>query len=100
WTISLGAEALPALARGNVTIDGSTQPGSPSFPQIILDGYNVNEAAGLSNGITITSDHNTIQGLILVNFYDDEVLISGPNAAANVVAGCYLGPDANGAASV
>ena len=28
------------------------------------------------------------------------VLISGPNAAANLVAGCYLGPDANGAAAV
>ncbi len=92
WTIALGAQALPALARGNVTIDGRTQPGSPSYPQIIMDGYNVNEAAGLSNGITITSDHNSIRGLTLVNFYDDAVLISGPNAAANLVAGCYLGP--------
>ena len=100
WTIVLGVQALPSLARGNVTIDGSTQPGSPSYPQIILDGYNVNEAAGLSNGITITSDHNSILGLTLVNFYDDAVLISGPNAAANLVAGCYLGPDANGAAAV
>jgi len=100
WTIALGAQALPALARGNVTIDGRTQPGSPSYPQIIMDGYNVNEAAGLSNGITITSDHNSIRGLTLVNFYDDAVLISGPNAAANLVAGCYLGPDANGAAAV
>jgi parallel beta-helix repeat protein len=100
WTIVLGAQALPALARGNVTLDGSTQPGSPNYPQIILDGYNVNEAAGLSNGITITSDHNSILGLTLVNFYDDAVLISGPNAAANLVAGCYLGPDANGADAV
>ena len=62
WTIALGAQALPSLTRGKVTIDGSTQPGNPSYPQIILDGYNVNEAAGLSNGITITSDHNSILG--------------------------------------
>ena len=100
WTLTLGAQALPALARGNVTLDGSTQPGTPSYPQIILDGFNVNEAAGLSNGITITSDHNTIRGLTLVNFYDDAILISGPNAAANLIAGCYLGPDADGAVAV
>jgi parallel beta-helix repeat protein len=98
WTISLGTQALPALTRGNVTIDGSTQPGSPGYPQIVLEGFNVNEPSGLNNGITITSDHNSILGLTLVNFYDDAVLISGPNAAANLVAGCYLGPDANGAA--
>ena len=100
WTITLGTQALPALAHGDVTLDGSSQPGSPSYPQIILDGFNVNEAAGLSNGITITSDHNTIRGLTLVNFYDDAVLISGPNAAANLIAGCYLGPDANGVVAV
>jgi parallel beta-helix repeat protein len=99
WTITLGVQALPALARGNVIIDGTTQPGSPGYPQIVLDGFNVNEPTG-SNGITITSDHNSIRGLTLVNFYDDAVLISGPNAAANLVAGCYLGPDADGAAAV
>jgi len=109
WTIAVGAEpppdpnferALPALTRGNVTIDGTTQPGSRSYPQIVLDGFKVFEAAGLSNGITITSAQNIIRGLTLVNFYDDAVLISGPNAAANQVAGCYLGPDADGAAAV
>ncbi len=99
WTFTLGAQALPALVRGNVTIDGTTQPGNPSYPQIILDGYNVTEADGLNNGITITSDHNSVRGLTLWNFYDAAVLISGPNAAANLIAGCYLGPDANGAAA-
>src|SRR5262249_1252407 len=99
WTITLGAQALPALGHGNVTIDGTTQPGSRSYPQIVLDGYNVYEAAGLSNGITITSSHNTIRGLTLMNFYDDAVLLSGPSAAFNQVAGCYLGPSANGAAA-
>jgi parallel beta-helix repeat protein len=108
WTIRIGAEpppdpasgrALPALTRGGVTIDGSTQPGNPSHPQIVLDGYEVVEAGGLSNGITINSSDNTIRGLTLVNFYDDAVLISGPNAALNRIVGCYLGPDANGAAA-
>jgi parallel beta-helix repeat protein len=96
WTFTLGTQALPALTRGNVTLDGSSQLGNPTYPQIILDGFIVNDPAG-NNGITITSDHNTIRGLTLVNFYDDAVLISGANAAANLIVGCYLGPDANGA---
>lgn len=96
WTIAMGAQALPTLTRGNLTIDGTTQPGSASAPQIVLDGYGVYEAAGQSNGFTITSSHNTIRGLTLVNFYDDAVLISGANAANNRVAGCYLGPNALG----
>ncbi|MEO7909422.1 MAG: right-handed parallel beta-helix repeat-containing protein [Roseiflexaceae bacterium] len=100
WTITIGAQALPALAHGNLMLDGSTQPGNPSYPQIILNGFNVNEAEGQSNGITIFSDHNTIRGLTLVNFYDDAILITGPNAAANLIVGCYLGPDANGAVAV
>ncbi|HEX9373917.1 MAG TPA: right-handed parallel beta-helix repeat-containing protein [Roseiflexaceae bacterium] len=96
WTITLGAQALPPLTHGSVTIDGTTQPGAPGHPQIVLDGFNVYEAAGLSNGLTITSSHNTIRGLTLANFYDDAVLIDGPNAAYNQIAGCYLGPDADG----
>jgi hypothetical protein len=104
WTIAVGAEvsdpsyqhALPELTRGRLTIDGTTQPGSRSYPQIVLDGYDVYEAPGLSNGITIASAQNIIRGLTLVNFYDDAVLISGPGAAFNQIAGCYLGPDANG----
>lgn len=108
WTIAVGGEplpdptaerALPALTRGNLTIDGTTQPGTRSYPQIVLDGFNVYEAEGLSNGITIASAQNIIRGLTLVNFYDDAVLISGPGAAFNQVAGCYLGPDANGDAA-
>jgi parallel beta-helix repeat protein len=109
WTIAVGAEpppdptaerALPALTRGNITIDGTTQPGSRSYPQIVLDGFKVYEAEGLSNGITIASAQNVIRGLTLVNFYDDAVLISGPGAAFNQVAGCYLGPDADGNVAV
>jgi parallel beta-helix repeat protein len=109
WTIAVGAEplpnptferALPALTRGNVTIDGTTQPGSRSYPQIVLDGFKVYEAAGQSNGITITSAQNLVRGLTLVNFFDDAVLIAGPSAALNQVSGCFLGPDADAAAAI
>jgi hypothetical protein len=106
WTIAVGAQpspdptsgkALPTLTHGNLTIDGTTQPGDPDHPRIVLDGYNVYEAAGMSNGFTITSDQNTIRGLTLISFYDDAVLISGPDAAYNHIAGCYLGLTADGA---
>ena len=99
WTIRLGTTALPPLARGWVTIDGTTQPGGGDHPPIVLDGYDVNEPPGLSNGLTITSGHNTVRGLTLMNFWDTGLVISGSAAANNLVAGCYIGLDARGASA-
>jgi len=96
WTITLGVQALPPMSHGKVTIDGASQPGSLSRPQIVLDGYNVYEAPGLSNGITITSAGNSVRGLTLVNFYDDAVLLDGPGAAFNQIAGNYIGANSRG----
>jgi len=96
WTISLGSQALPSIGHGNVTIDGTTQPGNALWPQIVLDGYNVYEAPGLSNGITITSAGNSVRGLTLANFYDDAVLIDGSSAAFNQIAGNYIGTNSRG----
>ena len=99
WTITLGARALPALSRGNLTIDGLSQPGgSASHPPIAIDGYAVYEAPGLSNGLTITSAKNSIRSLTLMNFYDDAILFDGAGAAFNQVAGCYLGVGPDGGA--
>lgn len=99
WTITLGLQALPALARGNVTIDGTSQAGPATQPRIVLDGTGVYEAAGFSNGFTVTSGHNTLLGLALINFYDDGVLLDGPGAAFNRIAGCYIGAKPNGSAA-
>lgn len=97
WTISLGARALPNLARGSLTIAGDSQPGGAAgHPSIVIDGYQVYEAPGLSNGLTITSAQNSIRGLTLVSFYDDAIVIDGPAAALNQVAGCYVGVGAAG----
>lgn len=98
WTIKLGDRALPALSRGNITVDGTSQPGSAGLPLVVLDGYAVYEAPGLSNGITITSAGNHVRGLTLMSFYDDAVLIDGPNAAFNQIAGNYIGTSASGGA--
>ena len=99
WVIRLGASPLPTLARGNLTIDGSTQPGgTAAAPTIALDGYDVYAAAGFSNGFTITSAHNSIRALTLMNFYDDAILLDGPEAAFNQISGCFLGTSASGGA--
>jgi hypothetical protein len=97
WTITMGAKALPPLTHGNLLIDGASQPGDLSRPRVVLDGFNVTEEPGLSNGITISSGYNIVRGLTLMNFYDDVVLLSGPQAVHNQITGCYLGPDALGA---
>jgi parallel beta-helix repeat protein len=96
WTITLGTRALPVLARGNLTIDGRSQPGTSTYPRIVLDGMAVYEAAGFSNGFTLTSPNNIIRGMTLMNFYDDAILLDGANAAANQILGCYIGTGPNG----
>jgi parallel beta-helix repeat protein len=98
WAISVdsdnnGYSSLPALARGHVRIDGSTQPGAGSGPHVVLDGSNDFD---LYTGLTITSANNLVRGLTIINFYNNGISISGSAAANNQVAGCYIGPDASG----
>src|SRR5262245_41988295 len=93
WTIQVGLEdfiGLPALSRGNVRIDGSTQPGDGAGPHIILDGYYDGDIP--TNGLIITSPNNVVRGLALVSFYDNGISISGGAAANNQIAGCYIYP--------
>ncbi|MFL5803892.1 MAG: right-handed parallel beta-helix repeat-containing protein [Roseiflexaceae bacterium] len=99
WTIPVGGQdstALPPLARGNLRIDGTTQPGTSSHPRIVLDGYDVYEADGFMIGLTIISGGNTVRGLALANFYDISIVLSGAAAANNQIVGCYIGTDALG----
>jgi parallel beta-helix repeat protein len=96
WTIPVGSvdgTALPPLERGDVRIDGSTQPGGANHPRIVLDGA---EVQGLVNGLTITSGNNVVRGLALPNFLNDGLSISSAAATNNQIAGCYIGTDAQG----
>ncbi len=66
--------ALPLLARGYVTIDGSSAG-------VILDGANLN-AAG--NGLEVVSNGNIVRGLQIIRFPENGVSIPGHD---NVIGG-------------
>lgn len=72
--------SLPALTRGGVVIDGTTQAASPTA--IILDG---GDDPGVPDGLTIRSADNVVRGLTIQRFYYDGVVFSGP-AANNTLA--------------
>lgn len=92
WVIE-PAVPLPPLIRGNITIDGSTQPGSDDHPSIILDGY-YTAPQDESNGITITSAGNIIRRLSIIGFWNSGVLIDGPDANDNRIEGSTIGVSA------
>ncbi len=93
WRIRPNYLALPALTRGNVVIDGRTQPGAGllSYPVIVLDGTDVYDGPDGLNGLTITSASNVIRGLALVSFWDAGIAIKGESAHDNLIAGCFIG---------
>lgn len=93
WRIRPGPSALPPLERGNVSIDGTTQPGADlaPYPVILLDGIDVFEGDRGLNGLTIISAGNSIRGLGLILFWDAGILIEEADASNNVVTGCFIG---------
>jgi hypothetical protein len=93
---------LPAVTH-QVTIDGTSEPGYSGSPVIVLDGSN----AGLgADGLTITAGSCMVEGLAIVNFGDDGILITGAQAISNTLVLNYLGtrdgmnPSGNGNAGV
>ncbi len=84
--LSAGLGALPTISHP-MLIDGFSQ-GGPNGPGtwIIIDGEYIPGA----NGLTVTSDGTTIQGLAIGAFKDGSGIELNGNA--DVVDGCYLGP--------
>jgi CSLREA domain-containing protein len=77
------ATDLP-LITGDLTIDGTTQPGSGSAPRILLDGNNA-RAIGLDTTASIT-----VRGLAIVRFTDSGIHLL-ENADTVRVERCYIG---------
>jgi hypothetical protein len=79
--------------KGQVTIDGSTQPGGRSDgPKIILIGPGTGQKVGLNLGETASDNENIIRGLGMQNF--------GPhiniNSDQNTVEDCWFGLSSDG----
>jgi hypothetical protein len=93
---------LPAIAVGQVTIDGFTQPGAspglnpPATTTLLveIDG----SLAGPAHGLILTSSFNTIQGLVVRNFMRDGIRIQGTPAGSNsnTVWANFVGTDVTG----
>jgi parallel beta-helix repeat protein len=103
WLIRLAyspSARLPDLLRGDLVIDGTTQPNTTSSPAIIIDGFDVVEGPGESNGLVIQSAENAIRGLALINFYDSAIVLSSIAATDNTISNCLIGVSARGIAEL
>jgi hypothetical protein len=74
WTIGLQSP-LPPLDKGNITIDGGASH------QIVLDGSLV----GAGDGFLITSSNNTIKGMVIINFPNDNLIYGWGGAGIHIV---------------
>jgi hypothetical protein len=101
-TIQPGA-ALPAITAP-VVIDGYTQPGAApntndptlgdnAVPLVELDG---SQAGPSASGLTLLASDSTIRGLVINCFSNDGIVINGPTAARDVIAGNFIGTDPSG----
>lgn len=82
------SQPLPALARGNIRIDATTQPQNA---RVVMDGST--SSRGSSSLLTISSNNNELRGLTIRGFFNDAVLLQS-NASGNQIIGCTL--QANG----
>jgi titin len=94
WRIT-PVTALPGLLTGNTHVDGNTQTinqgdMNPLGPEILIDG-----SGALQYGLGIVSPGNIIQSLIIGNFQYG-ILVYNNTSTNCMVAGCWLGLDADG----
>lgn len=83
-TISLNTP-LPTLTASNIVLSGDTD--ANGLPNIALNGT----LLGAGSGLQITGSNNTVNGLTIINFPDNGIVITGAGAQNNVIGGCYIG---------
>jgi hypothetical protein len=96
------ASALPAVPIG-ATIDGSTQASftgntNPNGPEIVLDGSHLGFPGAPC--FVLNEPYCTIRGLVVNGFGQQGILISGAQASANIISGCYIGTNATGSVAI
>src|SRR5262245_29002133 len=88
------ASSLPAITQA-VLIDGFSQPGYAGTPLIELSG---SQAGDESGGLIITGSGTTVCGLVINNFSQDGIILTGTDATGNSICGNFIGTDATGTA--
>ena len=82
--------ALPPITDPLI-IEGTSQPGFAGTPLIELDGTS---AGASSNGLNITASNTTVRSLVINNFSQNGILLSG--AGNDLIVGSYIGTDVTG----
>jgi titin len=85
--------ALPAVTVP-IVIDGTSQPGFSGTPLVVLDGSQLTHVA---SGLDLEGGNSTVQGLAIDHFAGNGILLGG--SGGDLIAGCFLGVDATGAAA-
>lgn len=99
--IVVAASPLPALTRGDTTINGG------SAHNIVISGYGLSTAIPrvVGHGISITSANNTVTGLVIIGFPGNDaalfaggsgIYIGGPGASGNKIYNNWVGIDVDG----
>ncbi len=94
WRIA-PAMALPSIADGGTTINGTTQTtnggdSNSRGPEIELNGAGTGAGA---NGLQLSASGGTVRGLVINAFSSSGIQVNGANA---LIAGNWLGLDATG----
>jgi hypothetical protein len=96
---------LPAVTRP-VLIDGYTQAGASANTREVGDDavltIELNGAAAGSsgNGLTIQAANVTVRGLVVNRFRNAGIVVSGPSATQDLVAGNFIGTNVTGTAAL
>ena len=86
---------LPAISNP-VLIDGTSQPGYGGTPLIELNGSQIGENGGQTDGLPITGSGVTVRGLDIHSFLGAGVHLTGTGARGDWIYGNFLGTDPTG----
>jgi hypothetical protein len=100
FNISAAARTIRPLSElppitGQVSVDGTTQPGYSRLPLIVLEG----NKAGTANGLTFQGSGDSIKALVISDFSQGAAIILG-GPGGDSVANCWIGTDATGTSGV
>ena len=89
-------DRFPSLVNPTM-LDGGTQTNfNPSGPAVQLNGALAPPPSVFPNGLRLGGSNCMVRSLVINGFALSGILIDGPGAVSNTVAGCYLGLDPTG----